>query len=115
MSPVTDPARPMTRQERKRATRHKVDRAAIELFRSGGYDSATIRDIAAKAGVSTGAVFASYADKAALFEGCMGRRPPDQRLQELLGCLADRRETLSAGALAEKARILLADLFGPDL
>jgi AcrR family transcriptional regulator len=37
--------------------------AALELFRSEGFDSATMRDIAAKAGVATGAAYYYYASK----------------------------------------------------
>ena len=40
--------------------------AALELFRSEGFDSATMRDIAAKAGVATGAAYYYYASKDAI-------------------------------------------------
>ena len=41
--------------------------AARQLFADRGYEAATVRDIAAAANLSTGAVFASFADKADLF------------------------------------------------
>jgi AcrR family transcriptional regulator len=45
--------------------------AARRLFMSRGYEAATIRDIAAEAGLSTGAVFASFVDKTDLFDAVM--------------------------------------------
>ncbi len=40
--------------------------AALELFRTDGFDSATMRDIAGKAGVATGAAYYYYASKDAI-------------------------------------------------
>ncbi len=56
------------RQAAKVRTRQKVLDAARTLFSERGYDAATIRDIAKAAGMSTGAVFANFQDKAELFE-----------------------------------------------
>ncbi|HEY4586680.1 MAG TPA: helix-turn-helix domain-containing protein, partial [Brevundimonas sp.] len=56
------------RQAAKVRTRLKVLDAARTLFAERGYDAATIRDIAKGAGMSTGAVFANFQDKAELFE-----------------------------------------------
>ncbi|MEG2311898.1 TetR/AcrR family transcriptional regulator [Brevundimonas sp.] len=56
------------RQVAKARTRIKVLEAARNLFAERGYDAATIRDIAKGAGMSTGAVFANFQDKAELFE-----------------------------------------------
>ena len=52
------------RQVAKARTRVKVLEAARTLFAERGYDAATIRDIAKGAGMSTGAVFANFQDKA---------------------------------------------------
>jgi len=51
----------------KQRTREKILAAAKGLFAERGYEGATIRDIAKAAGMSTGAVFASFSDKADLF------------------------------------------------
>jgi AcrR family transcriptional regulator len=51
----------------KQQTRKRLIGAARQLFTERGYDAATVRDIAAAADLSTGAVFASFADKAELF------------------------------------------------
>lgn len=52
----------------KQRTRERVLAAARRLFSERGYEGATIRDIAQAAGMSTGAVFASFVDKSELFE-----------------------------------------------
>ena len=74
------------RQAAKVRTRQKVLDAARDLFAERGYEPATIRDIAKGAGMSTGAVFANFQDKAELFETV---------LTEDMGRLA---ETLKTGA-----------------
>lgn len=62
---------PTRRALAKQQTRAKVLAAARELFSEQGYEGATIRDIAAAAGMSTGAVFANFADKSDLFREIM--------------------------------------------
>lgn len=65
-------ARPPTRRAlAKQQTRQKVLAAARRLFSEQGYEGATIRDIAAAAGMSTGAVFANFSDKSDLFREIM--------------------------------------------
>lgn len=63
----TRPAKITRRALAKQQTREKVLLAARQLFTERGYEGATIRDIAKAAGMSTGAVFASFADKSELF------------------------------------------------
>jgi len=59
---------PLTRRAlAKQLTRARLLEAAREMFADRGYEAATVRDIAAAANLSTGAVFASFADKADLF------------------------------------------------
>lgn len=65
------PPTPSSRAGAKARTRSKVLQAARSLFMERGYDAATIRDIAARAGLSTGAVFASFSDKADLFKAVL--------------------------------------------
>jgi AcrR family transcriptional regulator len=62
---------PTRRALAKQQTRAKVLAAARRLFSEQGYEGATIRDIAAEAGMSTGAVFANFADKSDLFREIM--------------------------------------------
>ena len=87
------------RQAAKVRTRQKVLDAARGLFAERGYEPATIRDIAKGAGMSTGAVFANFQDKAELFEAVLSED------------LAKLAETLKAAAAAEtslRARLLAA-------
>lgn len=62
---------PTRRSLAKQNTRAKVLAAARTLFAGAGYEGATIRDIAAAAGMSTGAVFANFTDKSDLFREIM--------------------------------------------
>jgi AcrR family transcriptional regulator len=62
---------PTRRALAKQQTRAKVLAAARKLFSEEGYEGATIRDIAAAAGMSTGAVFANFTDKSDLFREIM--------------------------------------------
>jgi AcrR family transcriptional regulator len=67
-SPTDAPAKLTRRALAKQRTRERVLSAARRLFTERGYEGATIRDIAQAAGMSTGAVFASFADKSELFD-----------------------------------------------
>ncbi len=67
-TPIKAPTR---RTLAKQQTRAKVLAAARRLFSEQGYEGATIRDIAAAAGMSTGAVFANFTDKSDLFREIM--------------------------------------------
>ena len=68
---TTEAPRLNRRQAAKVRTRQKVLDAARGLFAERGYEPATIRDIAKGAGMSTGAVFANFQDKAELFEAVL--------------------------------------------
>jgi AcrR family transcriptional regulator len=58
--PATNPS------SKAEETSQKILDAALELFREAGFDSATMRDIASKAGVATGAAYYYYASKDAI-------------------------------------------------
>jgi len=71
-SETATPERPLgVRAAAKARTRQRLIEAARSLFMERGYEGATVRDIAASAGLSTGAVFASFADKAELFNAVL--------------------------------------------
>ncbi|MNU41433.1 HTH-type transcriptional repressor BepR [compost metagenome] len=73
---TTSPAPSLNkRKASKAATRAKVVSAAAKLFTDVGYEKATIRDIAKSAKMSTGAVFANFEDKAALYTAIQGHAP----------------------------------------
>jgi AcrR family transcriptional regulator len=67
LSAVAEAQKPTRRAQAKRRTREKIIAAAKSLFAERGYEASTIRDIAKAAGMSTGAVFASFTDKSDLF------------------------------------------------
>ncbi|WP_201463684.1 TetR/AcrR family transcriptional regulator [Brevundimonas aurantiaca] len=68
------------RQQNKTVTRARVLAAATKLFAQVGYEQATLRAIAAAAGLSTGSVFGNWPDKAALYREAHGHDPltPEQ-------------------------------------
>ena len=67
LTAVAPTTRPNQRALAKQRTRERILAAARSLFSERGYEGATIRDIAREAGMSTGAVFASFTDKSDLF------------------------------------------------
>lgn len=87
------------RQAAKIRTRQKVLDAARTLFAERGYEPATIRDIAKGAGMSTGAVFANFQDKAELFEAV---------LTEDLTKLAEVLKAAAASETTVRGRLLAA-------
>lgn len=65
---LSDGAQPLSRRAlAKLRTRHALISAAKALFTAHGYADATVRGIARATGMSTGAVFANFSDKADLF------------------------------------------------
>lgn len=88
-------AAPTRRAQSKLRTRHKVLDAARALFIERGYEAATVRDIARRAGMSTGAVFANFQDKSDLFDAVVV--DDYERVAELM------REAANAHANADVA------------
>jgi AcrR family transcriptional regulator len=86
---------PTRRALAKQQTRAKVLAAARRLFSEQGYEGATIRDIAAAAGMSTGAVFANFIDKSDLFREIM--------LADLTALAEAMREAAGRGRTVEDA------------
>jgi AcrR family transcriptional regulator len=56
----------ISRREQKAKTRERIFEAARALFERRGFDGATMRDVAAEAGVATGTIFTHFPDKGAL-------------------------------------------------
>lgn len=65
------------REEKMAQTMSSIRRTARDLFVNHGFDATTFRAIAKGAGVSTGAIFAHWTDKAHLYRDTMGFDPPD--------------------------------------
>ena len=62
------------REEGKQATRQRVLAAARDLFEEIGFEDATIRMIAQRAGVSVGSVFTTFAGKTEILSHVMSDR-----------------------------------------
>ncbi|MEW5982637.1 MAG: TetR/AcrR family transcriptional regulator [Acidobacteriota bacterium] len=62
----------MTQEERSQRSRAVVLDAALALFSHQGYRATSMRDIASKAGVSTGAVYHHFKDKETIFLELLG-------------------------------------------
>lgn len=105
--------RPNKRQVAKAATRQRVLAAARDLFEAGTYEAATIRAIAKAAGMSTGAVFANFENKADVWTAVYGGPPPSPEIADeiarALGQLPDW--TWSIGNAAGRVTVAL---FSPD-
>ena len=93
---------PGVRQSRKLATRERVLAAARALFQEVGYDEATIRMVAQRAGVSVGSVFTTFSGKAEILSQVMDDRLEglyaelDQVAPHLRGLAVDRLRSIMA-------------------
>jgi AcrR family transcriptional regulator len=105
------------RQERKQATRARVLAAARDLFDEIGYEEATVRMVAERAGVSVGSVFTTFAGKAELLSQVMGDRVEalqaelEQVMPHLRGPTVDRLRSIMAvhyGFETRKLRLFVA-------
>ncbi len=65
---------PRPRHERRAETVARVLDAASALFEERGYSAVSVADIAARAGYTTGAVYANFSNKDALFLAVLDRR-----------------------------------------
>jgi AcrR family transcriptional regulator len=62
------PYRPTERTEQRKAeARERIIRAALDQLADGGYASASVQAVAARAGVATGTVYRHFASKSDLF------------------------------------------------
>lgn len=79
------------------STRERLIEAATEVFSEQGYDGARVQDIARRAGLTTGAIYSRFRDKAELLL---------EAIQRTSG--ADLAELLQAGALPRTDDLLTA-------
>lgn len=98
------------RVARKQATRERVLTAARELFDDIGYEAATVRMIAGRAGVATGSVFTTFANKLEILREVMEDRLEslyadiEKVTPHLRGSVADRLCSLMAVQYAFEMR-----------
>src|SRR3954452_22369584 len=83
------PYRPTERTEaRKARTRERIVDAALELLAEGGYASAGVQAVAARAGVATGSLYRHFASKDDLFTEVL-RRAAARELAAVEAATAD--------------------------
>jgi AcrR family transcriptional regulator len=85
----------LTRKERQEQTREELVAAAARVFARRGYHKATVEEIAAEAGFSTGAVYSNFDGKEELFLALADRQVED-RVAEI-SAVADAAEGGDAG------------------
>jgi len=73
-------------------TKQKIFEAALGLFRTQGFDSTTMREIAREAGVATGAAYYYYESKDAIVMDFYGRA--NEEMQPKLAAALDRARSL---------------------
>lgn len=79
------------------STRERLLAAAIEVFRAEGYERARVQDIARAAGMTTGAIYGNYRDKAELLLAAMAA-----------GSAAEVESLLEAGSELSSREVLAA-------
>lgn len=121
------PYRPTARTEEQRlSTRHKVVAAALTALAEGGYQAATMADVARAAGVGVGTVYRQFPSKPELFGeayGIVARRELEVVATALAGDLtATERVTDAVRASASRAisgrtlgRVLLSEPTDPGV
>ena len=96
-------------EERKAATRERIVAAALEQVAQGGYASAGVQAVAARAGVAVGTVYRHFPSKAELFAEVF-RRASQRELDVVTEVAAaggrDARERTAAGVEAFCRRAL---------
>jgi AcrR family transcriptional regulator len=84
-----------TRKQRQEQTREELVAAAAKVFARRGYHKATVEEIAAEAGFSTGAVYSNFEGKEELFLALADRQVQD-RIAEI-SAVADAAEGRGEG------------------
>lgn len=97
-------------KEEALATRHKLLDAAEHLFQAQGVSRTSLQDIARRAGVTRGAVYWHFKDKADLFNAMMDRviLPLEQSFEDRLGQEAETDPLVSIRSGVMEALIRIA-------
>jgi AcrR family transcriptional regulator len=111
-SPEPDPSRPGGKRERTRAA---LVAAALEIVAEKGFAAASLDEIAARAGMTKGAIYSNFASKAELLLGAMMARGLTVEADAAPGAtVADHVRSMAAGLAAtlrraQGDRALMAD------
>jgi AcrR family transcriptional regulator len=99
--------RPGSRAEQRRRTEARILDAASRVFVASGYERATIRAVAAAAGVDAGLVMHYFGSKQELYRRVIDNAPvpevsgtPTQAAEQILAGLADRLASTPVASLA---------------
>jgi AcrR family transcriptional regulator len=97
----------LTRQEKQAQTKARLIDAAAKVFARRGYHGASVEEVAAEAGFSTGAVYSNFAGKEELFLALADRKVADRVAEtRALAEAAERGDSPGAEA-AEQFRAFL--------
>ena len=99
----------MLQEERSERSRASILDVALEMFSHRGYGATSMRDIAGKAGVSTGSVYHHFKDKEAIFLALLEQfQAITQRSDFPINIVLEQGEFFNDfGLLAEAAREVL--------
>lgn len=112
--PITPPKGRNRRARAKQATEARLRDAARFLFVNVGYFDTTIRDVAGRMGMSTGAVFNHTEDKPGLWRLVMGGPPPSAKLAEEVALVEAALPDWGYLVRKERAGRYYASLSTPD-
>jgi AcrR family transcriptional regulator len=99
-----------TRKERQERTREQLVAAASRVFARRGYHQATVEEIAAEAGFSTGAVYSNFSGKEELFLSLADRQVSERVAEiEAVADAAEREDDAGAEAAAQFRAFLERD------
>ena len=87
-------------------TRRRLVECAVEVFADRGYHAATLSEIAARAGLTTGAVYSTFGSKKALLVAACSEGAADEGLEDAFARAAGLRDALEDLVL-DRARTLL--------
>jgi AcrR family transcriptional regulator len=97
----------LTRKERQEQTREELVAAAARVFARRGYHKATVEEIAAEAGFSTGAVYSNFEGKEQLFLAIADRQVADRVAEITAVADAAERNGDAAAEAADQFRAFL--------
>lgn len=87
-------------------TRRRLMESAVEVFADRGYHAATLSEIAARAGLTTGAVYSTFGSKKALLLAACSEGATDDEFESILARARHLRDALDE-LVRDRARVTL--------
>jgi len=97
MIPAMEATARMTREQSKAATRERLLDAARSVFAASGFHGASVEEVAAAAGFSTGALYSNFEGKEDLFLALM-EREIDEHAREIADAVSARASVAERAA-----------------